>query len=73
MDIFTEEIKFVHSKAIPCPKHGGECKGHKIKLSWNEDDPKFPNIIWIDGVASYAIDDNELSSIVHLKNSFGQS
>ncbi len=73
MEIFTEELKFVRSEALDCQDCKGKCKGHRLKLSWNEEDPKFPNTIWIDGKRAYKIDDNELSTLVHLKVNFPQN
>lgn len=67
MEIFTEELKFVRSDALDCEDCNGKCKGHKLKISWEDVDPKFPNTVWIDGRRAYKIDDQELSTIVHLK------
>ena len=73
-EIFTEEIKYQRSEAVPCDLCKKDiCTGHRIKLSWYEPDPNFPNKVWIDGVVRYEIDDNEASSICYLKVNFPQN
>ena len=71
--IFTEELKYTRSPAIPCQLCEGICRGHKLKIGWENIDPKEPNQIWIDGQVAYEIDDNELSTITHLKWNFPQN
>lgn len=69
-EIFTEELKFTR---VICGECGDPCKGHRLKISWPDIDPKPPNKIWIDGKVAYGIDDNEISTITHLKQNFPQN
>jgi hypothetical protein len=71
--IFTEELKYVRSPAIVCDLCNGVCKGHRLKISWEDVDPKFENVIWIDNQPAYQVDDTELSTITHLKWNFPQN
>jgi hypothetical protein len=68
--IFTEELKYVRSPAIVCDLCNGVCKGHRLKISWEDVDPKLPNKVWIDGQVAYELEDNEVSTICFLKVNF---